>query len=73
MLKQYLAACDAYGFRPWYLQSDRGSENAIGRGSPLELCFGRWRMCGMEWPGLPTGQAIEGFLQGSTEHEERQD
>ncbi|EEU38450.1 uncharacterized protein NECHADRAFT_55344 [Fusarium vanettenii 77-13-4] len=26
VLKQYLAVCDAYGFRPWYLQVDRGSE-----------------------------------------------
>ncbi|KID81655.1 hypothetical protein MGU_11008 [Metarhizium guizhouense ARSEF 977] len=24
VLKQYLAACDAYGFRLWYLQADRG-------------------------------------------------
>ncbi|KAG7424877.1 hypothetical protein Forpi1262_v014193 [Fusarium oxysporum f. sp. raphani] len=26
VLKQYLAACDTYGFRPWFLQADRGSE-----------------------------------------------
>lgn len=29
VLKQYLAACDAYGFRPWYLQADRGSETPL--------------------------------------------
>ncbi|EXK23574.1 hypothetical protein FOMG_19664 [Fusarium oxysporum f. sp. melonis 26406] len=29
VLKQYLTACDAYGFRPWYLQADRGSETPL--------------------------------------------
>ncbi|KAH8653306.1 hypothetical protein BGZ61DRAFT_468157, partial [Ilyonectria robusta] len=29
VLKQYLAACDAYNFRPWYLQADRGSETPL--------------------------------------------
>jgi hypothetical protein len=29
VLKQYLAACDAYGIRPWYLQADRGSETPL--------------------------------------------
>ncbi|KAM4061484.1 hypothetical protein HRG_013172 [Hirsutella rhossiliensis] len=29
VLKQYLAACGAYGFRPWYLQADRGSETPL--------------------------------------------
>ncbi|EFZ04318.1 Uncharacterized protein MAA_01392 [Metarhizium robertsii ARSEF 23] len=29
VLKQYLAACDAYGFRPWYLQADRGRETPL--------------------------------------------
>ncbi|KAH8654704.1 hypothetical protein BGZ61DRAFT_194016 [Ilyonectria robusta] len=29
VLKQYLAACDTYGFRPWYLQADRGSETPL--------------------------------------------
>ncbi|KAL6405412.1 integrase core domain protein [Ilyonectria robusta] len=29
VLKQYLAACDAYGLRPWYLQADRGSETPL--------------------------------------------
>ncbi|KAL9567423.1 hypothetical protein ACKAV7_008373 [Fusarium commune] len=29
VLKQYLAACDTYGFRPWFLQADRGSETPL--------------------------------------------
>lgn len=29
VLKQYLAACDAYGFRPWYIQADRGRETPL--------------------------------------------
>jgi hypothetical protein len=29
-------------------------------------------MRGIEWAGLPTGQTIEGFLQGGTEYEECQ-
>jgi hypothetical protein len=29
VLKQYLTACDAYGFRPWYLQADKGSETPL--------------------------------------------
>ncbi|KAJ6436054.1 dynamin family domain-containing protein [Purpureocillium lavendulum] len=29
VLKQYLAACDAYGIRPWYLQADRGRETPL--------------------------------------------
>ncbi|KAF5127306.1 hypothetical protein E5D57_008236 [Metarhizium anisopliae] len=29
VLKQYLAACDAHGFRPWYLQADRGRETPL--------------------------------------------
>lgn len=29
VLKQYLAACGAYGLRPWFLQADRGSETPL--------------------------------------------
>ncbi|RKK07477.1 hypothetical protein BFJ65_g17683 [Fusarium oxysporum f. sp. cepae] len=29
VLKQYLAACDTYGFRPWFLPADRGSETPL--------------------------------------------
>ena len=29
VLKQYLAACGAYGIRPWYLQADRGRETPL--------------------------------------------
>ncbi|KID82044.1 hypothetical protein MGU_10614 [Metarhizium guizhouense ARSEF 977] len=40
VMKQYLASCDAYGFRPWFLQADRGSETPLVAAAHWNFRFG---------------------------------